>query len=308
MPAMVETMFSVREVPWHGLGVIVEEAPNSEEALRLAGLDWDVVQSPVAVNGIEVPKYRANVRSDNGEVLGIVSDRYVIVQNREAFTFVDTLLEHNDVRYETAGSLRGGRQVWMLARLNESYSILGDEVTPYLCFVNTHDGTGAVKVLMTPVRVVCQNTLNLALNNAPRSWSTIHMGRIQDKMIEAQRTLGLAHDYLQNLQKKAGELAEVKVSDSDWNDIVTVLLPIKPEFTERQKQTIEDKRMQLFEKIEADDLERFRGTGWAVVNAVSDYVAHVKPKRQTSTYRENLFSRVIHGDFMLDKTLELLAA
>lgn len=168
MSANVETMFSVRETPWHGLGRIVMDAPASREALELAGLDWQVESRNIySGTGAMIPGYRANVRSTDEAVLGVVSDRYRIVQNEEAFQFTDDLLGEG-VTYETAGSLQGGKKVWMLAKLPEKYIIAGDEVTPYLVFFNSHDGSSGVKVAMTPIRVVCQNTLNLALGTAKR--------------------------------------------------------------------------------------------------------------------------------------------
>ena len=164
MPANVETMFSVRETPWHGLGRIIMDAPASREALELAGLNWQVESRNIySGTGAMIPGYRANVRSTDDAVLGVVSDRYRIVQNEEAFQFTDDLLGEG-VTYETAGSLQGGKKVWMLARLPRKYLIAGDQVVPYLVIFNSHDGSSGVKVAMTPIRVVCQNTLNLALN------------------------------------------------------------------------------------------------------------------------------------------------
>lgn len=165
MAAFVESMFSVREKPWHGLGTIVKEAPDSGEALRLAGLDWEVVQSPIFTNHGKVEGYKANVRNTDGQVLGVVTDRYRVVQNTEAFAFTDALLGEG-VHYETAGSLMGGRKVWLLARLPREFIIAGERISPYLVFSNTHDGSGAVRVAVTPIRVCCNNTLNLALTTA----------------------------------------------------------------------------------------------------------------------------------------------
>ena len=126
MPANVETMFSVRETPWHGLGRIIMDAPASREALELAGLDWQVESRNIySGTGAMIPGYRANVRSTDDAVLGVVSDRYRIVQNEEAFQFTDDLLGEG-VTYETAGSLQGGKKVWMLARLPRKYLIAGD--------------------------------------------------------------------------------------------------------------------------------------------------------------------------------------
>ena len=164
MAANVESMFDVRQAPWHGLGVRVEAAPSSEEALRLSGLNWNVIQQPIKTRGgVEIPGYKANLRDVDNQVLGVVTDRYRVVQNAEAFAFTDALLGEG-VKYETAGSLQNGRKIWLLAKLPDRYIIEGDQVEPYLVFSNSHDGSGSIKVAMTPVRVVCQNTLNLALS------------------------------------------------------------------------------------------------------------------------------------------------
>lgn len=198
MAANVETMFSVREKPWHGLGVVVEEAPSSEDALRLAGLDWRVVQKSLYTNSGLVDGYKANVRESDNTVLGVVTDRYKVVQNTEAFAFTDNLLGEG-VKYETAGSLQGGKKVWILARLPREYIMSGERITPYLVFSNTHDGSGAVKVAITPVRVVCNNTLNLALSTANRCFSMVHTGDIKGKIDEAKQTLFMADEYMEAL-------------------------------------------------------------------------------------------------------------
>lgn len=176
MAAEIETMFYTREKPWHGLGVRVAEAPNSADALHLAGLDWEVRKEPIySADGSCIPGYKANIRDTDQKVLGVVTDRYKVIQNTEAFAFTDALLGEG-VRYETAGSLQGGRKIWLLAKLPQEYIMLGDRISPYLVFSNTHDGSGSVKVAITPIRVVCNNTLNLALANAKRSFSMIHTG------------------------------------------------------------------------------------------------------------------------------------
>lgn len=144
MAANVETMMYVREKPWHGLGTMVQEAPTSADALKLAGLDWTVERTPIYdVNGKVIPNWGANMRSSDHSVLGIVGNQYTILNNAEAFAFTDALVGEG-VTYETAGSLRSGRQVWLLARMPET-QILGDKVEPYICFTNTHDGTGAIR-------------------------------------------------------------------------------------------------------------------------------------------------------------------
>ncbi len=139
MAANVESMFYVRETPWHGLGTKVLTAPSSNEALRLAGLNWQVLQEPIYTETEErIEGYKANVRDSDRRVLGVVTDRYKVIQNEEAFSFTDELLGEG-VRYETAGSLLGGRKVWLLARLPHEYIIGGERISPYLVFSNTHD-------------------------------------------------------------------------------------------------------------------------------------------------------------------------
>ena len=202
MAANVETMFYVREKPWHGLGTMVLEAPTSERALIAAGLNWKVRQEPIYVGEHEwIRGYKANVRDSDERVLGVVTDRYKVVQNDEAFAFTDSLLGEG-VRYETAGSLQDGRKVWLLARMPQEYLIAGEQVSPYLVFQNSHDGMGAIKVAMTPIRVVCNNTLNLALQSAERIWSVKHVGELRQKMQEARDTLFRAEQYMTDLAKK----------------------------------------------------------------------------------------------------------
>lgn len=197
MAANEENMFYVREKPGHGLGTMVAEAPDSTAALRLVGLDWNVIQKDIMTVGgsTTIQGFKANVRNINGSILGIVTDRYRVVQNTETFSFTDTLLGEG-VCYETAGSLQNGRRTWMLARLLHQYIIGDEEVTPYLVVMNAHDGSGEIKAAMTSGRVVCQNTLNLALSTAKRSWSCNHTGDISGKLDEARDTLLYAGQYM----------------------------------------------------------------------------------------------------------------
>ena len=238
MAHMIETMFSVREKPWHGLGTIVMEAPASAEALKLAGLDWEVVQEPVYTDNRELIKgYRANVRSSDRRVLGVVSDRYKVVQNTDAFSFTDELLGKG-VKYETAGSLQEGKKVWLLARLPKEYVIAGERISSYLVFSNTHDGSGSVKVAVTPVRVVCNNTLNLALETAKRSFSMIHTGNIHDKIQEARDTLFMAENYMDNLGIEFEQLRRQKMTDAQVKEYIELLLPMEKEPTPIQSKNI----------------------------------------------------------------------
>ena len=315
MPAEVETMFYVREVPWHGLGTRVEEAPDSEAALFASGLAWAVEPRPVytlnPVTGapVEVPDVKANTRLTDGAVLGIVSGRYTILQNREAFAFTDALLAAGEARYETAGSLRGGRRIWLLARLTESHRILGDEVIPYLCFTSTHDGSGSIRICMTPTRVVCRNTLNIALRSAARAWSTTHVGRLGDRLEEARHSLKLAKGYMAALNTQAEALAAAPVDPARWEAICTALVGERPEDSSpRVQRNYETRFLGLRDRIDTPDLANFTGTGWAAANAVADWIDHSEPLRKTETYAERRFEDVMDGHALLDRACELILA
>ena len=216
MSANVENMFYLRTAPWHGLGVKVDDALSTEQALIKSGLDWNVEQHPILTNGgIQIEGYRANVRDSDNKILGVVTDRYKVVQNQEAFAFIGELLGKG-VRFETAGALAEGKKIWLLAKLPSTYIIVGEKLSPYLVFTNSH-GSGSIKVAMTPIRVVCQNTLNLALSTADRIWTTNHTGDISSKLEMAKDTFCRAEDYMDALGNEIYKLNKVKVSDG--NDI-----------------------------------------------------------------------------------------
>ena len=309
MAHMVESMFSVREKPWHGLGTIVMEAPASAEALRLAGLDWDVVQEPVYTGSKEMIKgYKANVRSSDRKVLGVVSDRYKVVQNTDAFSFTDELLGKG-VKYETAGSLQEGKKVWLLARMPKEYVIAGERIRPYLVFSNTHDGSGSVKVAVTPVRIVCNNTLNLALDNAKRSFSMIHTGNIQGKIQEAKDTLFMAENYMDSLGIEFEQLRRQKMTDAQVKEYIELLLPMEEEPTPIQSKNILKLRRDMEQRYyEAPDLQKVGNNAYRFINAVSDFATHSRPLRKTAKYKENVFARTIDGNPLIDKAYQLVKA
>ena len=309
MPANIETMFYVRKTPWHGLGTRVAQALSSQEALEKSGLDWEVHQQPIyTAQGQLIQNYKANVRETDNQILGVVSDRYQVVQNNEAFSFTDELLGF-DVKYETAGSLQNGRRVWLLARLPEKYIINGEKVEPYLVFSNSHDGSTAITVAMTPIRIVCQNTLNLALREAKRTWSAKHTGNIQGKLHEAQETLNLAHTYMAELGKEFDNLNKIKVSDTKVLQFVEELAPMPDNATDIQKRNIKQTRDDMVTRYyDAPDLRLLPKTGYRFINAISDYATHSTPIRNTANYQENLFMKTLEGHPVIDKAHALVKA
>ena len=307
MAALVESMFSVRETPWHGLGTIIEEAPTSKDAIRIAELDWEVNSNPIFdQNGNEIEGFKANTRDRDNSVLGIVTDRYKIVQNSEAFEFTDSLVADQEITYETAGSLRNGKTIWLLAKMPTS-KILGEDVEPYICFANTHDGTGAIKVCATPIRVVCNNTLNLALDTAKRSWSTKHMGDMAGKLHEAQVTLGLMNDYMTKLDEAADRYANIKITDAEIEAVLNDLFPVDfDKDTQRKINNVQELRDNFYICYAMPDIAQYKNTQYGVINAMADMVGHMAPARNTSTYRENNWGRIMMGHPFMDSLIKKL--
>lgn len=300
----IESMFSVREKPWHyeltkDKTKIIQSAPTSADALKYAGLDWTVEPKPIYdESGNEIANFKANTRSDNNSVLGIVTDRYKVVQNAEAFDFTDSLIG-GEVRYETAGSLKDGKTIWLLAKMEER-EILGDKFEPYICFTNSHDGSGAIKVCMTPIRVVCANTLNFALNKADRIWSTRHMGDVNAKLYEAQHTLGLAEDYMAALETDIERLANKNITNDEIRSILDELFPVNSNDSPIKQSRAKDARDNIMMCYYAPDITQFRGTAYGFLNAITDFVGHAKPTRNTANYEANNWGRIMNGHAIVD--------
>lgn len=307
MSANVESCFVTREPAWHKLGIVLPESPTSEDAIRYAGLDWNVEQQPIFLgNGNKIVGNYANVRSSDGKCLGVVGERYQIVQNVDAFAFTDALLGEG-VKYESAGSLKDGKIIWLLAKMPETIQILGDEVAPYLVFTNTHDGSGAVRVTATNVRVVCQNTLNMALKGAKRVWSARHTGSITNKLDDAMETLQFAHDYIEAQKETFEELHKVKLSDTTVYSTLQKLIPIGEDLSDRQRDNL--KRVSddiLYRFYNAPDLKDRDMTGARLVQAVADTTSHITPVRRTANYEENHFKATLDGNDLLDRTVGIL--
>lgn len=307
MAANVETMFSVREKPWHGIGTIVQDAPSSKEAIQLAGLDWLISQKDVFTeSGVQIPGYKANIRSTDQSVLGVVSDRYQIVQNEDAFAFTDGLLGEG-VTYETAGSLQGGRRTFILARLPERFIIAGDEIMPYFVIMNSHDGSCSIKAAMTPVRVVCQNTLNLALKTAKRTWTAKHTSNIMDRIDDAKTTLQFAEKYMSELGKGVDSLVHKKLTDRKVMEFLSEFFPVTEDMSAAQKKNnlilLNDMKARYFD---APDLQDTGRNGYRFINAVADFATHADPIRRTKNYKENLFLKTMEGNPLTDKAYQMV--
>jgi phage/plasmid-like protein (TIGR03299 family) len=302
-------MFSGRgKVPWHGIGEVLDGVPASDDAVKAARLEWKVNQTAVysGHNRAEaIPGFRANVRSDTGEVLGIVSERYKVAQNREVFDFADALIGTDGVKctYETAGSLWNGRRVFMLVNMPKG-RIAGDAYRPYLCISNAHDGSAPLQVFLTGIRVVCNNTLSAALRSATRKMAIRHMSGMDQRKREAVRTMGAASKYFHDLEVFASELAGKK---ANIGKVLEKLFPDSADMSRRQLQSNREVK-DLVKRIlrEKEDLQNFRGTAWGVYNAIADYRSHAEPKRKTATYADGRMARFLDGDPVMNRAQEII--
>lgn len=297
-------MFSGNGIrPWHGIGTVVEGAPTSDEAIRIAKLDWDVIQYPVVANGKEIPEHFANVRVDTNEAMGIVKSRYKIVQNREAFDFVDGIVGSDEIecRYETAGSLFNGRKIFLLVKLPNT-NLLGDDIENYLFFTNSHDGSSALTAGISNVRVVCNNTLQMALEGAKRTWKCRHTINIDDKRKQAQEALGLAVKYMDKMSVTAEKMAWKKIDEEAF---------FRTLFDKNPTGIADKNKMRTITMIhdiyhEKDDLQNFKGSAWGMYNAVADFVSNTAPFRNTSTFKENKLDGFFDGYKLLSESQKIL--
>lgn len=322
MPAGItdsDTMFSVRVKPWHGLGAVLERPPVSvAEAIECSGLGWTVTRQPIAIHrggtppdwarpaSEAIPGFYATVRQDTGEVLGIVGERYRIVQNREVFAFVDQLLG-SGMRFETAGSLHGGRRVWVLATLPDHVLVGGDPVKPYVLLMNSHDGSTAVLAATTPIRVVCQNTLNWGLAEARQRFSIRHTEAITHRVHEARRVLDISIDYYRQFKQLGDQLAGERCTERQLRNTLDELYPNGTADTtsaraRRSRQQTKDRIAELF--LHGETQGNAPGSKWAAVNAIIEHNDWIRPLRD-STQR---FARVIDDAPQKTRALQLIAA
>jgi phage/plasmid-like protein (TIGR03299 family) len=300
-------MFSVRQVPWHGLGAVLDRHPHSvAEAIEAARLGWRVEKAPLALaTGEPVEGWFATVREDTGAVLGIVGERYRIVQNPEAFSFVDQLLG-SAMHFETAGSLHGGRRVWVLARLPEHVEVGGDEVRPFVLLMNSHDGSTALVAATTPVRVVCQNTLNWGLQRARQRFAIRHTDAIAQRVHEARRVLELSIDYYEQFKRTGDELAAQRCTEAQLQRVLEELYPSGPgetatTRTARSREQVKERITELF--LHGPTQGNAPHSKWSAVNAIAEHADWLRPIK-AGTER---FARTVDGGAAKTRALELVA-
>jgi phage/plasmid-like protein (TIGR03299 family) len=271
-------IFTAGEQPWHKLGVNVAECQTSARALELASLDWAVKKWPVKAVGpdgttLDVGGQFATVRTDTKAALGVVGDWYQPLQNRDAFDFMDALVGEKLAMFETAGAIKGGRRVWVLAKIPKEIRVgKTDEILPYVLLTNSHDGTSRACIIPTTIRVVCQNTLNIALKSRGQDMglAITHTGSLNRRVAEAREKLGVVLARMDEWSEQANVLARKKLGSRQLGDFFAKLVENRVE--KSQKKLLES-FLESFES-ERQSLPGIKGSLWAAYNAVSEWADH----------------------------------
>lgn len=295
MPAEIETMVYVGEVPWHGLGKRLERGLTVEQLVKECELDWQVETAPLITDDerrIKIQNHRCTRRVHDGRVLGIVRKGFVPIQNMRSFSVFNEVIG-GQATIETGGSLEGGAKIWALAKLPGVIDVAGtgDEVEKYVLLSNAHDGTRPMQMLFTAVRVVCSNTLSLAIRDK-KSKSTPHVSIRHNKSAEihlddAKRYMAAAVKYYERFGDFTGFLARKQLRGQQVKNIVAKVFP--PNKQEIVTPKIAEHRVSvetLF--VEGKGHEQIAGSAWALINAFAEYADHgLAGKKKTNDARAN---------------------
>ncbi len=297
----------MRTSTWRNIGTDVTGSTSISEVLTTAGLDYKVHTEPmITASGIIVPNRVATVANINGEdrVLGDVSDRYTICQNSEAFDFIDSISDN--IKFEKAGQTASG-MIYVIASL-PTMNILGDDLTPYVILQNSHNGRYSLKTSIVPLRLVCQNQMAMAFRNSNNSIEIIHSSNMMSKLTAAQELLSGVADYMDEFNRNANNLANIKLSKNP-NDIIDQFfaMSLKGNETDRVLQKIDEEKQKLIHIYNAEDNQNFKGTVWGMANAYSDYITH-KDVKATENAAESKFLTVTFNPMLMNKFVDFVSA
>jgi phage/plasmid-like protein (TIGR03299 family) len=306
-----------RQVPWHGQGQVIEGLATAAEAIQHAHLDWQVEKRPLTVKGqdIELRDYKAVVRCDNNFPLGVVKNRYTVIQNADAFGFFDEVVGAGQAIYETAGALHDGRKIWIMAKLpNTVYVDSTDKHEQWVLLVTAHDGSHGVWMQHVAVRVVCQNTLTAALDGATNQIKIRHTKNYKSKKEEAQRVLGIAEAYFTKLGEVMNMLKTKKMTVDDAVKFNEVLFPASV-----NEETGEVEVSTRTENVREEVISLFqRGTGnvgesrYDYLNAITEFTDFSRSIRVTGDKEkgESRFDSILLGSGarLKQQAIDLLVA
>ncbi len=303
---------------WHGLGTVVKEAPTAAKAIELAHLNWEVKKFPLQAivednKIISIENRFATVRIDVNKALGVVGKNYHIVQNNSAFNFVDSLVHDGSIRFESAGALKGGCITWILARFPGEFFIKDDEHRHYVLMINSHDGSKAVRILPTNVRVVCWNTLSVALRSNQEGFVMRHSSKITDKLDAVRERLGILTGINQQIEIIMNNLADKPVVQSEVDQFISQMFPLPPvqsDTSEKKNTRMVNIRETIEQNFQLMDTTATKGTRFGLLNAVTQYTDHQRSTsgRDDNDRAGNRFNSIFFGSSynMKEHALELL--
>lgn len=306
-------MFKERKNFADGQGTSVLGAKDVETVAKLSGLTYNAIKvETFSPTGVLIPDSYAIFRDDmldsKDGYLGSVGKQYTILQNMDAFAMITDLAGEGMI-FETAGYFGNGKKTWVLGKLPNTFDIMGNPVVTYIVLMNSFDGSGAVKVAITPVRVWCSNTLNLALRTAERKISLVHKRGITSRIDEVRAVLGLANNYMAALNTEMESLAKIKLSPITLEKVVlpNLIKVDEDKMTPRQIESRMEQRAELrYRYLNAPDLSEMPKSGYRFINAVADFVDHTEPQRETKNWKANRFADQIEGNKMLDEAVKIL--
>jgi len=274
------SFFSVKEKAWHGLGQIVQDYPTSKEALQFAGLDFEVLKRPnihrlnddleiISKNSFYT--YRPDTNAILGDRLG---KDYEVVQNSDAFSFFDAIVGGDGIQYETAGALGNGEKIFITAKLPDYIKVGNDDlIEKYLLLTTSHDGYGSIMAAFTPIRIVCNNTLNAALKNHSNCIKIRHTANAKERLEEAHKVMGISNRLSQQLEVIFNQWAKVRLTDKEVKKLVQMaMVPNK----------------EVLQNIENGELDELSTCFNNICDSVLEY-SYTSPTQQTETTKGTVF-------------------
>lgn len=283
---------------WHQLGNIVPGGTsNIDDVLSLGGIDYDVLRCPVEFrNSLDgprllLPEHFVTARTDTGAGLGVVGGRYEVLQNRDAFAFLQDLVDRYDVVWESAGAVRGGRRVFISMRLPDTVTIdaggVADQIIPFIVALNSHDGSSPFQVVVTPWRPVCRNTERFALRDAQSRWGVRHTRNARDRIEEARRTLGLSVTYFAQFAAEEEALARTELALADFHHVIDELWQPPAEDSSVRTRNIHRRRVDELTDLYTTSSTQLGGTAYAAERAITEYTDWKQAIRPTGALRGN---------------------
>lgn len=311
------SFFSVKEKAWHNLGQVVEDYPTSAEAIRYAGLDYAVEKRPLftydtqdfngnselAIPKIEVPDFYATVRTDTDNVLGVVGKDYNIIQNIDAFSFFDSIVGSDEgILYETAGALGKGGRIFITAKLPDYIRVGRDDlIENYLFLTTSHDGYGSITAAFTPIRIVCNNTLNAAIKGTVNSIRIRHTSGAHERLKQAHRLLGISNQLAVELDEVYNHWSKIRITDNAVKSLIQMAMAPSREVLQSLKNGKEDELSGIFNNTvsavldyaftsQAQQEATTKGTLFGAYNAVTGYFQNVRSyKNEESKLKSIMF-------------------